>query len=75
MSTAAVPRGQNVSYTAITADDYVLLSPLGEPLKVTRALYDALKMFVGSNDRPAGSITVDCNRGGIAGVEVKMRLK
>ena len=58
----------------VLATDFVLHSPDGKILKITREAFEALAMFVGPG-LPAGQITIDCNRGAIAGVSVRLKLK
>ena len=74
MSTQPVPR--NVEYQSIGDKDYVILGPGGALIKIPAALYEALAMFIGAQgDVKDGTVTVACNRGGVAAVSVNIKLK
>ena len=60
----------------IEATDYVMLSPDGSVLKVTAQVFEALAMFLGVNRKhEAGNLQISCRNGGVAGVEVNVKLK
>ena len=73
--TASRPNETPRVYGEVQSDDYVLLSPVGDVLKVDAAVFNALSMFVGQNDKPAGTIQIECNRGAVGTVKVTHRLK
>ena len=52
----------------VKSDDYYLLAPAGDPIRVPAALYEAVKRFVVGKAGFA-QIVVTIKTGGIAGVE------
>ena len=54
----------------------MLLSPDGKVLKVTAQVFEALSMFLGAERKhECGSLEIQCRNGGVAGVEVNVKLK
>lgn len=61
---------------SVGAEDYVLLAPGGQFLKVNAAVFDALSMFMGIDRKyDSGNLEIQCRNGGVAGVEVNVKLK
>ena len=73
---SAQPYSYTPSSVEILATDYVLLSPDGKVLKVTAQVFEALSMFLGAERKhECGSLEIQCRNGGVAGVEVNVKLK
>lgn len=79
MSTQPQPRfvlHDATAYPSVSPEDYVMMSPGGKLLKVTAQVFEALSMFLGAERKhECGSLEISCRNGGVAGVEVNLKLK